>query len=74
MDITKLTSKHQTTIPLNIRKFLGLSKGDAVTFKIEDEKVVLEKARGFDIEYLKALDGSLDEWHSEEDEETFKDW
>lgn len=73
MDISKLTSKYQTTIPLEVRNFLGLEKGDAVSFSIKDEKVIIEKARPMDWQFAKFVENTLDEWNSPEDDEAFKD-
>ena len=38
----KLTKKYQSTIPNDIRSFLDLKKGDRVTCKIENDKVILD--------------------------------
>ena len=70
-DISKLTSKHQATVPSRIRKILGLKGGDAVRFRVKGKQVVLEKASRRDKEYqdyLKSLDATLTEWHSPEDD------
>lgn len=73
MKTSKLTSKHQTTIPQEVREFLLLKKGDEVFFEIEDGRVVIRKATPMDIEYLKAAESTLSEWNSENDEEAYKD-
>ncbi len=73
MILTRLTEKHQTTIPLAVRKLLGLTKGDSVVFEIEDDnRVTLRKASQLDFEYLKAVQETLCEWTSENDEEAYK--
>ncbi|MDE3059488.1 MAG: type II toxin-antitoxin system PrlF family antitoxin [Pseudomonadota bacterium] len=75
-DISRLTSKHQATVPRRIRQVLGLKGGDAVRFRVKGKQVVLEKASRRDKEYrdyLKSLDAMLAEWHSPEDDELFKD-
>jgi antitoxin PrlF len=69
----KITDKYQTTLPGNVREFLHVDKGDKVTFKIEGNKVVLYKAKPIDYEYLAALEGTLSEWSSEEDEEAYRE-
>ncbi len=69
----KLTEKYQSTIPNDIRSFLHLKKGDRVTFKIENDKVILDKLSYSDYEYLKSLSDSLTEWSSIEDEEAYND-
>ena len=69
----KLTEKYQSTIPGDVRNFLHLKKGDRVTFKIEDDKVILKKISYYDYEYLDSLSNSLIEWSSIEDEEAYND-
>jgi len=39
----KVTRKGQVTIPLPIRKALGIKAGDILTVRIEDGKVIFEK-------------------------------
>ena len=69
----KITDKYQSTIPKNIRNFLHLNKGDRVTFKRENDKVVLKKLNFVDYEYLNSLSSTLTEWSSVEDEEAYND-
>lgn len=70
---SKVTSKYQATIPLEIRKKLGLKPGDAVVFEIENDVVTVRRATAFDVEYAKALEGTLSEWLTREDEEAYRD-
>ena len=75
---TTLTSKYQATIPLAVRKRLGLKKGDSVRFEMRGNgEVVLNKIPSFDPEelaYLKLIEANLaEEWNSPEDDEHFKD-
>jgi antitoxin PrlF len=75
MNKAKLTSKYQTSIPKEIREILGLNKGDSIGFEIigvDKKEVKLFKLESFDIDYLKSLESSLEEWNSEEDNENFK--
>ena len=69
----KLTEKYQSTIPNDVRNFLHLKKGDRVTFKIENDKVILDKLSYSDYEYLNSLSNILTEWSSIEDEEDYND-
>lgn len=39
-----VTSKGQVTFPKSLRELLGVEKGDRVIAKVEDKKVMLEKA------------------------------
>ena len=73
MHVSKLTQKGQTTIPAEIRHRLDLHTGDSVAFKIIKDQVVITKISPYDYEYHKALEGSLTEWGSPEDDEAFND-
>lgn len=71
---SKLTSKSQATIPGKIRKILGLQPGDSVAFEIgQGDKVFIRKATPIDFEFALALEGTLTEWSSENDEEAYRD-
>lgn len=71
---SKLTTKSQATIPGKIRKLLGLNPGDSVAFEIEQgQKVVIRKATPVDFEFAFALEGTLSEWFSKNDEEAYRD-
>jgi AbrB family looped-hinge helix DNA binding protein len=73
MFVTKLTSKCQTTIPAKVRKALNLKAGDLVGFEIDGGKVMLRPVKPLDRAYLKALESTLNEWQSPEDEEAYRD-
>lgn len=45
MIISKLTSKAQTTIPQSVRAALHLEPGDELMYEIDDQRVILTKAR-----------------------------
>ncbi len=45
MSETKVTSKFQTTIPLNVRDFLGVKAGNEVEWHIVKGMVVVDSAR-----------------------------
>jgi len=70
---SRLSSKGQVTIPVEVRERLHLEAGDTVVYEIEDERAVLRRADPFDIAYHAALTDTLDEWASPEDEEAFRD-
>ena len=72
MKASKLTSKFQTTVPQEIRNFLNLSHGDAVSFEIENDMVILKKISAVDFEYLKSIELTLSsEWSSKNDEDAY---
>jgi len=70
---SRLTKKFQTTIPAKIRGLLGLRQGDSIGFEMKDGEIVLKKASPVDVAYAKALEGTLSEWASVEDEEAYRD-
>jgi hypothetical protein len=50
-----------------------LKKGDRVKFKIEGDKVMVQKLPYVDYEYLDFISNSLTEWSSPEDDEAYND-
>lgn len=70
---SKLTTKYQATIPEPVRTVLHLEAGDAVAFDIEDDTVVLRKASPVDLAFAQGLQGTLNEWTSQADEEAYRD-
>jgi len=69
---SKLTSKFQATVPLPVRKALHLKAGDLVGFEIEGNEVRLRRATPLDLAFTQALEGTLSEWSSKEDDKAFK--
>ncbi len=70
---SRLTKKFQTTIPAKVRGLLGLQQGDSIGFEVKKGQVILRKASPVDVAYAKALEGTLSEWASSEDEEAYGD-
>lgn len=44
MELAKVTSKGQVTIPVAIRRLLGIQEGDKILFVEEGEKVIMMNA------------------------------
>jgi antitoxin PrlF len=70
---SRMTQKFQTTIPAKVRQLLGLKSGDTIGFDIKEGSVVLKKATPLDVAFAKAVEGTLSEWASEEDEEAYRE-
>ena len=70
--MSALTSKYQATLPKPVRERLNLKAGDRIVFSIENDRVYIQKATGFDVPYLRSLETTLEEWASPEDEEAYK--
>jgi antitoxin PrlF len=71
--ISKLTSKYQATIPEPVRKALHLGAGDSVVFEVTDSEIRLRKAVQRDLIFAAALEGTLEEWNSDADDEAYRD-
>ena len=72
MQTSIMTPKGQATIPLKIRKTLGLKTGDKVVFEVKNHVVIISKLEPLDYRYHKALSETFAEWSSQEDE-TYND-
>jgi AbrB family looped-hinge helix DNA binding protein len=70
---SRLTSKGQATIPVEVRKALRLSEGDSVLFEMTKGKVTLRRADPLDRAFLKLAESAFEEWNSPEDEAAFRD-
>lgn len=74
MQLAKVSSKGQMTIPAEIRENLQLKTGDTVSWDLKlDGSVSVRKVRPLDIDYISALSGTLSEWNSAEDEDAYRD-
>jgi AbrB family looped-hinge helix DNA binding protein len=71
MKASKITSKYQATVPKEVREFLGLSAGDGLQWEIEDDHVVVKKLSHLDLEWQRAIEMTLQEWNSPEDDEAY---
>jgi AbrB family looped-hinge helix DNA binding protein len=72
--VAKITTKGQTTIPADIRAVLQVGPGDKLAWEVVKPGVVqVRRIQPLDVEYIQALEGTLDEWHSAADEEAYRD-
>jgi antitoxin PrlF len=71
--LSRLTSKGQATIPVEVRRALKISSGDRVAFEISNGKVTVRKADVVDRAFLKLSEGAFEEWNSPEDEAAFRE-
>lgn len=74
MEWSKLTSKHQATVPAEIRAALGLKAGDSIRWDVADGGARVRKAEPIDWQFLKGVEANLaEEWLSPEDMEAWRD-
>ncbi len=71
--MSRLTAKYQATIPREVRDTLHLGAGDRVEFLVRDGQVTLRKVTADDEAVLRALQDTLGEWDSVEDDEAWRD-
>ena len=71
--VTRLTSKGQATIPVQVRKALRLRPGDRVAFDVTGGRATLRKLDPQDRAYLALAQQAFADWNSPEDEEAFRD-
>lgn len=71
--IAKITAKGQTTIPAGIREGLHVAPGDALIWELQDDGTArVRRVQPLDVEYLRAIEGTLTEWATREDEEAYR--
>lgn len=70
--IAKVTSKGQTTIPHEIRALMNIKPGDLLAWEaLPSGEVRVRRMEPMDLEYLRAVEGTLSEWASEADEAAY---
>jgi antitoxin PrlF len=71
---SRLTAKGQLTVPLSVRKSLRLKPGDTVIFEESEAGAIsIRKAEPLHLEFLPALEKTLSEWNSENDDRAYRD-
>jgi antitoxin PrlF len=71
--ISKITSKGQTTVPQAVRAALKSKPGDLLVWKIDARgNVGVRRVQAADLGYLKAVEGTLIEWRTAEDEKAYR--
>lgn len=72
--IAKITAKGQTTIPQDVRTALHVAPGDLIAWEIgADGTARVRRVQPLDVEYLRAVEGTLSEWAGSADEEAYRD-
>ena len=71
--VAKITTKGQTTIPQDVRAALQVSAGDLIAWEVgADGTATVRRVQPMDIEYLRAVEGTLSEWAGPADEEAYR--
>ena len=70
--VSKITAKGQTTVPQEIRIALDCKPGDLIAWDSQpDGRVAVRRIQPMDVEYLRAVQGTLSEWRTAEDEKAY---
>lgn len=70
MELAKITAKGQITIPVAIRKMLGVGDGDKVMFVQEGDKIVMKNASSIALlEAQQAFQGVAEEMGIEDEQD-----
>jgi antitoxin PrlF len=71
--VAKITAKGQTTIPQDVRAALHVTAGDLIAWEVgADGTATVRRVQPLDLEYLRAVEGTLSEWASSADEEAYR--
>lgn len=71
--LVELTSEGKIAVPDEVRKALRLKSGDTLAWEIQkDGKIIVYRPEKMDEGYLSALDSTLSEWNSTEDDEAYR--
>jgi len=72
--VAKITAKGQTTIPQAVRAALHVVPGDLIVWDIDAEgAATVRRVQPLDLEYLRAIEGTLGEWAAPADQEAYRD-
>jgi bifunctional DNA-binding transcriptional regulator/antitoxin component of YhaV-PrlF toxin-antitoxin module len=72
--IAKITAKGQTTIPQEVRAALQVGPGDLIAWEVgADGTATVKRVRPLDIEYLRAVEGTVSEWAGAADEQAYRE-
>ncbi len=71
--VAKITAKGQTTIPQEIRAALHVVPGDLIAWEVDAEGVAtVRRVQPLDLDYLRAVEGTLGEWSGAADEDAYR--
>ena len=71
VNLSRVTTKFQATLPRQVREALGIRPGDSVAYEVDKGVVRLRRATPLDLAYAQAVSGTLTEWQSKADDEAY---
>lgn len=73
MELARIGTRGQTTIPKRVRMAADLSAGDTLAFEVKADHLIVRKMPMAEDAYLRTVEATLDEWISPEDENVWRD-
>jgi antitoxin PrlF len=73
VQLAKISRNGRITVPAEIRRALHAEDGDTLVWEINANGRVSVHRLGMDTGYLAAVNGTLSEWNSAEDDEAYRD-
>lgn len=72
--VAKITAKGQTTIPQVVRTALHVVPGDLIIWSVDANGIAtVRRVQPLDIDYLRAVEGTLSEWAAAADQAAYHD-
>ena len=72
--VARITAKGQTTIPQDVRAAMHVTAGDLIAWEVgADGTATVRRVQPLDLEYLRAVEGTLSEWSGSADEEAYRE-
>ena len=74
MELARVTAKGQATIPKRIREAAHIREGDMLAFDLDcNNRIIIRRLESTIDSELSALQETLSEWNSPEDDEAWRD-
>ena len=73
IQISRVSSKGQVTLPKKVREAIGVGPGDAVAYDLAKGVVTLRRLEPIDLAFHAAVESTLAAWGSREDDEAYGD-
>ena len=73
VQISRVSSKGQVTLPKRVREAIGVGPGDAVAYDVNKGVVTLRRLEPIDLAFHAGVESTLTEWGSKEDDEAYGD-
>ena len=73
IQMSRVSSKGQVTLPKRVREAIGVGPGDAVAYDVSEGVVTLRRLEPIDLAFHAGLESTLAEWGSKKDDESYGD-